>query len=145
MKTTHIVIVSIVVLVLAGVAAIASGIAANKKKNDPAYNGPTDADSSSGSRSSTGSGKTVSMNRDKPVGVGSSGMEVETIQKLYNASKYATTPLVVDGRFGSKTLSAVIKVMGFGTTQTTVNKFEARLKSESATSDSFFSMFGWKL
>lgn len=146
MKPIHIVIVSIVVLVLAGIAAVAASISGNKKQNDPNYTGP-DTESGSGSSGSGSSGsKTVSLNRDKPIGVGSSGPEVEYIQKLYNASRYVSTPLVVDGKFGSKTLNAVIKVMGFGTTQTTVNKFEARLKSEAAGTDgSFFSIFGYKL
>lgn len=149
MKTIHIIIGLVTLVILALLAAVVSAVAKNKRGNDPAYVPPA-AGGGSGSTGSTGSSsspkKPAPLDYDKVLGLGSKGQEVEELQRLYNASRYGTPKLVVDGDFGSKTQAAVLKVMGFGIFSTSLNSFTARLNAaDSSTSapESSGSSWSW--
>lgn len=129
MKPKHIFILVIVLAILALIAAVANAFGKSNETVSPGpgstpSGGSTGGSGSSGSGSSSGS--TVTLDYDRSLFMGSKGAEVVELQKMFNASP-GTPKLSTDGQFGAKTLNAVIKVMGFGTTYTTLRKFQAGL------------------
>lgn len=128
MKRKNIIIAVVVLAILALVAAIANVYANNKSNSDPAFD-PTQP------KPSTGSGSTPAvLDYNKKLGIGSRGEEVRELQLMYS-KKFPSSPIVADGIFGAKTLNAVIVVMGFGTTSTTLAAFKAKIDGSTASEE----------
>ena len=143
MKTKHIVFAGCVLAVLALIAAVVNSYAKNKANSDPATVEELAPKAAGATVTATSSTKApTALDYNKKLGVGIKSEEVKELQRLYNAS--ANTPkLIVDGDFGTKTLSGVIKVMGFGTLSTTLGAFKAKVEAPAATATS--SSFIWGL
>ena len=130
-KNNKNIIIGVVVLVLiALIAAIVSAYAKNKKASDPNYQPFTSADGKvkfdePGKSDTT----TPSLDLGKKIGFGSRGNEVKALQAMYNAAYPTSTKLVVDGVAGSKTVGAIVKVMGFGVLSTSLSEFSAKLNA----------------
>jgi peptidoglycan hydrolase-like protein with peptidoglycan-binding domain len=124
MKTVYIVLIVIFLCLLGLGGAVAATYAKNKSNNDPDVV-PVPGGAAG---SSSGSVSTKALDQNKKLGIGSKGAEVKELQRLFNAGG-GQPALVEDGVFGTKTMSAVIKVVGFGTVNTTLNAFAAAMKS----------------
>lgn len=143
-KTLFIVVGTLVLLAL--IAAIANAFKKNRA-NSSSDTGSGSGGSSSGGSSSTSSGSsTVKLDESKKLGIGSKGNEVKALQLLYNNKYPSRTPLVVDGDFGSKTLTAVIFVMGIGTLSTTLGAFRSKIEGTTVSPEtkSFLESIGLK-
>lgn len=143
MKTKTIVILVSTLAILALIAAVANAYGKNRKDSS----GNKDIDTSgSGSGSGTSGSTTVKLDESKKLGIGSKGNEVKALQLLYNTKYPSRTPLVVDGDFGSKTLSAVIFVMGVGSLSTTLGAFRSKIEGTTVSPEtkSFLESIGLK-
>lgn len=129
MKTKTIVILVSTLAILALIAAVANAFAKNRKNSLESDLSNSGTGSSEGTKSSS----TVSLDENKKLGIGSKGNEVKALQLLYNNKYPSRTPLVVDGDFGSKTLSAVVFVMGVGSLSTTLGAFRAKIEGSTVT------------
>lgn len=129
MKTKTIVIIASTLAILALIAAVANAYSKNRKSSE----GSSTDDSGTGGTASGTSSSTVKLDESKKLGIGSKGNEVKALQLLYNTKYPSRTPLVVDGDFGSKTLSAVIFVMGVGSLSTTLGTFRAKIEGTTVT------------
>lgn len=126
MKISHVIIIVVLIILLGAGAAAASAYANNKdaeKKNAP------ELDANGKATTTPAAAKPLDYNRSLFVGV--KGEEVKEFQRLYNASKFSTTDLLVDGIFGAKSLSAMRSVMGIVRISTTLTDFKAKLNGES--------------
>ncbi len=127
MKPKHIFILVIVLAILALIAAVANAVGKPTAETIPDPGKPSGGTGSGSGSSGTSTGSaTVALDYDRSLFVGSKGAEVVELQKMFNASP-GSPKLSTDGQFGVKTLNAVIKVMGFGTTYTTLRKFQSGL------------------
>lgn len=83
-----------------------------KQPGQPDISGKPDTTVSSQFQSGATTKPTTTSTGQFPVGIGATGDVVKNIQKYVNATNVLTTPLVVDGSFGSLT-SAGVKLTGY--------------------------------